>query len=63
MIVAEATGKRSTAARMEEFVFERVAEDCNLTLDVGVWLRANCAPNECQKRLPWPKRSDNSGVA
>ena len=38
VIVAEATGKSSTAARMEEFVFERVAEDCNLTLDVGVCL-------------------------
>ena len=38
MIVAEATGKSSTAARMGEFVFERVAEDCYLTLDVGVCL-------------------------
>jgi hypothetical protein len=48
----------------DNWLLERVAavaEDSHLTLDVGVYVRADCAPNECQKPLCAHKRLDNSG--
>ena len=51
---AVAKKEEGNAAVSDNSLLERATEDSHLTLDVGVCLRADCAPNECQKSLLCP---------
>ena len=42
-------------------LLERATEDSRLTLDVEVCLRADCAPNECQKPFSSHHKSAKCG--